>query len=130
MAKIVRIATVIKKEVLQILNKESSSTKPWTAFAELQKKIQMVKNSIQDNKYIKILEKELFSLQEDLEMTMRTASKQRESLVSLAERDAEDAFPKLNRTVPSIKMILNFRHPGFALRIYVKSKPKRKCSII
>ncbi len=94
-AKIVRIATVIKKEVLQILNKESSSTKPWTAFAELQKKIQMVKNSIQDNKYIKILEKELFGLQEDLEMTMRTASKQRESLVSLAERDAEDAFPKI-----------------------------------
>jgi len=96
-AKIIKIALTLKREVYEILNKSSSSPKPWTAFSELQKKVQMVKNSIQDGKYVAILEKELYSLQEDLNTMMRFARKQRDDLVALAERDAEDAFPKLEK---------------------------------
>ncbi|NBT23714.1 hypothetical protein EBT11_03555 [bacterium] len=96
-AKIVKIALTLKTEVYEILNKNSSCPKPWTAFSELQKKLQMVKNSIQDSKYITILEKELYSLQEDLNAMINQARKQRQDLVALAERDAEDAFPKLEK---------------------------------
>lgn len=94
-ARIVKIAQAIQKEVREVLGHGSSNPKPWTASSELEKKTEMAKNSIQDPRYNRILEKELFSLREELETTKTTAGKQRDALLALGQRDAEDAFPKL-----------------------------------
>jgi len=95
MKKVLRIAETIRREVEAIYAKGSSKPKPWSASGELEKKIQMTKTSIHDERYEKILEKELFSFSEELNSAKSSADKQRNDLLALAERDAEDAFPKL-----------------------------------
>ena len=94
-AKVVKIAKAIEREVEEVLGRGSKTPKPWTASSELGKKLQMAKQSIQDEKYVRLLEKELFSLREELETTKTTADKQRNDLLSLGERNAEEAFPQL-----------------------------------
>jgi len=94
-ARILKIAQTIHREIEEIHQKGTQKPKPWTALRELEKKIEMTKASIREMRYIKILEKELFGLREELETAKSTAQKQRDDLLALAERDAEDAFPKL-----------------------------------
>jgi hypothetical protein len=94
-ARILKIAHVIRREVESVYQNGSSKPRPWSASRELEKKVEMTKNSIKEEKYIKILEKELYGLREDLARAESAANKQRKDLLALAERDAEDAFPKL-----------------------------------
>lgn len=94
-ARIVKIAQAIQKEVREVFGQGSPHPKPWTASRELEKKTEMAKKSIQDPRYNRILEKELFSLRDELLTATKNADKQREELLALGERDAEDAFPKL-----------------------------------
>lgn len=94
-SRILKIAQTIQREVEAIHQKGTPKPRPWSASSELEKKVEMTKNSIQEERYIIILEKELFRLREDLNTAKSSAEKQRNDLVALAERDAEDAFPKL-----------------------------------
>lgn len=94
-SQITKVAKVIRNKIEKIFGTGPRGLKPWTALAELEKMEQMTKNKFHDLNQLKVLEKELFEINEKLQTTRTDAEKQRIDCLSQGKQDADSALKQL-----------------------------------
>jgi len=102
-SKAIKIARVIRKNIQKILGEAGQPLHPWAAVRELEKMKQMAKNALLDENQLKVLEKELYEIQERIENEKESAEKQRQDCLALGKEDAVTALAKMDiygRTYP------------------------------